>query len=403
MKFLKVLIFLIVCVVIAAGIYLLIRKRMTPPPQQETPPMPVTVATPKLQDVDNYIEFTGNLDSVESVDIRARVQGYLRQAAFTEGAFVKKGDLLFEIEPETYRADRDRAAAALQSAQADLERASQDYERVLEAVKSDAVSKQQVGTYKAQRDMAEAAVLSAKAALAQAELNLSYTQIESPIDGKISRRFVDQGNLVGAGENTLLANVVRLDPIYVYFNASESEYLDYMRDVQREFADEPNKLPVHITLANQDEYARAGRLDYMDNRVDPQTGTVQIRGVIPNPDNLLYPGMYVRIRVSTGTAHDTILIPEKAIMTDLGGKYVLVVGENNILQRRDLTLGMALDRSRVVTDGLDGNEMFAIGGFHMIRPGMPITPIPEGAAPPQPNPDSGAPEQPGTENAPVQQ
>ncbi len=402
MKFLKAIIFLIVCIMIAAGVYLLIRKRMTPPPQQEMPQMPVTVGTPKLQDVDNYIEFTGNLASVESVDIRARVAGYLQQAAFTEGAFVKKGDLLFEIEPEIYRAERDRAAAALQSAQADLERASQDYERVLEAVKSDAVSKQQVGTYKAQRDMAEAAVLAAKAALAQAELNLSYTRIESPIDGKISRRLVDQGNLVGAGENTLLANVVRLDPIYVYFNASESEYLDYMRDVQREFADEPNKLPVYITLANQDEYALPGRLDYMDNRVDPQTGTVQIRGVIPNPDNLLYPGMYVRIRVSTGTAHDTVLIPEKAIMTDLGGKYVLVVGENNILQRRDLKLGASLNRFRVVTDGLDGSEMFATGSFHMIRPGMPIMPIPEGAAPPQMNPDSGAPEHPDTKNAPVQ-
>lgn len=398
MKFLKALILLIIVIAIAAGLYLWYQKRTAPMPQPEMPPTPVPVAGPEIQDVVNYNDFTGSLASVESVDIRARVQGLLRQTAFEDGAFVKKGDLLFEIEPETYRADRDRAAAALRSAQADMERATQDYERVMQAVQSDAVSRQEVSTYKAQRDMAEAAVLSAKAALDQAELNLSYTRIESPLDGKISRNFVDEGNLVGAGENTLLANIVKLDPIYVYFNASESEYLDYMRNVRQEMADEPNQLPVYLSLANDEEYPLPGRLDYMDNRVDPETGTVQIRGVIPNPDHTLYPGMFVRIRVPSKMVRNAVLIPQKAIMSDLGGKYVLVVDENNILHRRDLKLGAVKDELQVVEAGLDGSEQLATGNFHFIRQGMPITPL-TGDGPP-PGADGAAPQgQPGTEPA----
>ncbi|MBL7214362.1 MAG: efflux RND transporter periplasmic adaptor subunit [Phycisphaerae bacterium] len=404
MKYMKQLIFSVIILLIAGGIFFWIRKRTSPAASAQMQSMPVTVARPVIQDVVNYNEFTGNLASVESVDIRARVQGYLKRVAFDDGAFVKKGDLLFEIEPETYKADRDRALAALKSAEADLNRAQQDYERVMEAVKSNAVSKQEVGTYKAQRDMTEASFIAAKAALDQAELNLSYTKIESPIDGKISRNYVDAGNLVGSGENTLLANVVKLDPIYVYFNASESEYLNYTKNVQENLAEEPNKLPVYISLANNEDYAHQGRLDYMDNRVDPATGTIQIRGVVPNPDNQLYPGMFVRIRVPSQTVHNAVLIPEKAVMTDLGGKYVLAVGENNILYRRDITLGATIGQLRVVSTGLDGSEMFAAGSFHFIRPGMPITPIsgdgpPPGMAPGNP----AAPEQSDTEKPSEQQ
>ena len=194
--------------------------------------MPVPVARCVIQDVVSYNEYTGHLASVESVDIRARIQGYLRCVAFRDGAFVEKGELLFEIEPETYQADRDCALANLKSAESDLNRTQQDFERVTEAVQSGAVSKQNVTTSKAQRDMAEAAVMAAKAELAQAELNLSYTRICSPIDGKISRRFVDAGNLVGTPEMTLLAHVVKLDPLYVYFNAGESEYLNYRKDLR---------------------------------------------------------------------------------------------------------------------------------------------------------------------------
>lgn len=390
MKYVKAVIYLVIFVLIAGGIYWWVRTHMTAPAgEQQAGPTPVPVVQPVLQEVVNYNEFSGNLTAVESVDIRARVQGYLQRVAFEDGAFVQQGDVLFEIEPETYQAVRDQAVARLKSAQAELERAQEDYQRAQEAVKNNAVSQQQVSTYKAQRDMAQAAVIAAKAAQDQAELNLSYTTIESPIDGKISRNYVDTGNLVGAGENTLLTNVVKLNPIYVYFYVSESAYLDYISSVRQNLAQEPNELPVYISLANEEDYAYQGRLDYMDNKVDPATGTIQIRGVIPNPDNQLYPGMFVRIRVPTQTVPKAVLIPQKAVMTDLSGKYILVAGPDNVLQRRDVKLGANIGIQRVVTEGMDGSEQVAVGNFHLIRPGMPITPIPADA-PPEAGAEQGA-------------
>lgn len=378
-----VIIILIVVIAVSVGVYVGVRKRNSPPGAASMQgPMPVPAAHCVIQDVVNYNEFTGNLASVETIDIRARVQGFLCNVAFRDGAFVKKGDLLFEIESETYQADRDRAVANLKSAQSDLNRVQQDYERITEAVQTGAVSQQDVTTAKARRDMAEALVLATQAALMQAELNLSYTRICSPIDGKISRRLVDAGNLVGATDKTLLATVVKLDPLYVYFYVSEKEYLNYQKNVQINLAEEPNQLPVYIKLANEEDYAYQGRLDYMDNRVDPATGTIQIRGEIPNPEDLLYPGMFVQIRVPTETVPNAVLIPEKAIMTDLGGKFVLIVGEGNVLQRRDIALGTPVGKLRVVKKGLTGEELFVIGGFAMVRPGMPITPMPADGPPP---------------------
>ena len=383
MKGKKIIIIFLMAVLLAVGVYVFFQKgssRQAAVPAQG--PMPMPVAGCVTQEVVNYNEFTGNLAAVQSVDIRARVQGFLRRVAFTDGAFVKKGDLLFEIEPETYQADRDRAAANLKSAESNLIRAQQDYDRIMEAVQSNAVSKQDASTAKAEYVMAEAVAQSAKAALAQAELNLGYTQIYSPIDGKISRRYVDVGNLVGASDKTLLANIVQIDPLYVYFYVSESEYLNYQQNLRQNMAEEPNNLPVHISLSNDEAYDHQGRLDYMDNRVDPATGTIQIRGQIPNSQRRLYPGMFVQIRVPLKAIPNALLIPEKAIMTDLGGKYVLVVGENNILQRRDIEPGATLGKLKVITEGLNGDEMFIVGGFAMARPGMPITPMPAAGPPP---------------------
>jgi RND family efflux transporter MFP subunit len=383
MKGKQFIIVILMAVLLAVGVYIYFQKGRSP--QAASPaqgPMPMPVARCVTQEVVNYNEFTGNLDAVQSVDIRARVQGFLRRIAFTDGGFVKKGDLLFEIEPETYQADRDRAAANLKSAESNLIRAQQDYDRIMEAVQSNAVSKQDASTAKAEYVMAEAVAQSAKAALAQAELNLGYTQIYSPIDGKISRRYVDVGNLVGASDKTLLANIVQIDPLYVYFYVSESEYLNYQQNLRENMAEEPNNLPVYISLSNEEAYDHQGRLNYMDNRVDPATGTIQIRGQIPNPENRLYPGMFVQIRVPLKAIPNALLIPEKAIMTDLGGKYVLVVGDNNVLQRRDIKLGATLGKLRVVVEGLHGDELFIVGGFAMARPGMPITPMPADGPPP---------------------
>jgi multidrug efflux system membrane fusion protein len=382
MKYVKAVIYVVIVILILGGFLYWSLRRMIPSNTAQPPAPAVEVATPVIQDVVTYNDFTGNLASVESVEIRARVEGYLRQVAFEDGGFVKKGDLLFEIEPEDYKAERDRALANLESARADFERAQQDYERVQQAVKSNAVSKQEVSTYKAQRDMAEAAVIAAKAALDQAELDLSYTRIESPIDGKISRNYVDAGNLVGAGENTLLARVVKLDPIYVYFNASESEYLDYIKDVRGHLAQEPNQLPLYLSLANKEDYAYQGHLDYMDNMVDPQTGTIQIRGIIPNPDYELYPGMFIRIRIPTQTIPNAVLVQQKAIGTDIGGKYLLVVDADNIVRHRPVELGARRGLLQIVTSGLSPGDTYIVSGLQSVYPGTEVTPIPEGSQPP---------------------
>jgi multidrug efflux system membrane fusion protein len=379
----KKLVFVIVILIAAAGGYWLFKKMTARPPQgPEQGPMPVMVAPCVIQDVMTYNEYTGNLALIESVDIRARVQGFLRRVAFKDGAHVKQGDLLFEIEPEAYQAQRDEADAQLKAAQAEMERARLDLERIEEAIQTNAVSRQDLSRSRAAYDTAAASVLAAQAALDHAELNLSYTRIVSPIDGKISRRYVDAGNLVGASEMTLLANIVKLDPLYVYFNAVESEYLDYRKNVREHVAEEPNKLPVYLSLANEEAYPHQGWLDYMDNMVDSTTGTIQIRGQVPNPEQQLYPGMFVRIRIPVQAIQNAVLVPEKAILTDLSGKYVLTVGENNMLVRRDITLGDTMGQLRVVNSGLNGTERVVVGSFHIAREGMPITPV-SGDGPPQ--------------------
>ncbi len=382
MEYIKKIIFLVVVILILGLSFLWYRKRMTPPSEQIQPAPPVPIAQPILQDVVRYSEFTGNIEAIESVDIRARVQGFLKEVAFKDGGFVKKGDLLFDIEPDTYQADRDRAFANLQSSLSDYQRAQEDYDRVTKAVTSGAVSIQNVSKYKVEVDLAESRVVSARSDLKQAELNLSYTKIYSPIDGKISRRYVDPGNLVGASEMTLLARVVKLDPLHVYFNASESEYLNYEKDLQENRAPSRDQLPVFLTLANNISYPHQGYLDYLDNEVDSATGTIQIRGVVPNPDNILYPGMFVRIRVPGRTLKDAILVQDKAIGTDLSGKFVLVVGQDNIIQQRQIEISDLVDDLRVVENGLAAGEKYIVTGTQFIRPGMLVVPVPEGQMPP---------------------
>jgi len=342
-------------------------------------PMPVTVAIPQVQDVESYYEFTGNTAAVEQVEIRARVTGLLQMIYFTDGAEVNKGDLLFAIEPNSYNARRDQATAQLQAAQADLERAQLDYERMEKAIQNNAVSKQELTTKKAQRDQAQAAVMSARADLQTAELNVGYTQITSPITGRVSRRFVDVGNLVGAGEQTLLATVVRMQPMYVYFSVSEEMlYTHFLNRPGGE--NEPQK--IQIGFAGGNDYPYEGFLDYIDNKVEPTIGTISLRGQVPNAEKKLLPGMFVRIRVPAGVKKDAVLIEEKAVQSDLGGKYVLTVGTQNIVQYNRVQLGRKVDGKVVVASGLDKTAQYIVGGFHFARPGAPVVPMPAGAAGP---------------------
>ncbi|MHC5083141.1 MAG: efflux RND transporter periplasmic adaptor subunit [Planctomycetota bacterium] len=382
MEYIKKIIFLIVVIAILGVAYMFFRKSMGAPPPQMPPAMPVQVADTVIQDFVRYDEFTGRIGSVESVDIRARISGYLMKAAFKDGAFVQKGDLLFEIESDSYQADRDKAVADLKSAQAHLNRAQLDYDRIVKAAKSEAVSKQDVSKYLAERDMAEAIVIRSQAALAQAELNLSYTKIYSPIDGKISERFVDVGNLVGAGEMTLLAQVVSLDPIYVYFNVSEGDLLNYYENTSDIVSPGYGLVKFQVDLANKSEFPIEGVLDYMDNTVDATTGTIQVRGILNNPARKILPGMFARVKVPAGQTADAVLIQEKAIGTDLGGKYVLVIGEGNLVEHREIQISDLVDGLRVVDRGLSAGETYIISGIQFVRPGMEVIPVPQGQMPP---------------------
>jgi RND family efflux transporter MFP subunit len=340
-----------------------------------TPPR-VIVQLPQTQDVEEFYEFTGNTASVEQVEICARVEGVLKTVDFADGADVNEGDLLFTIEPDAYIARRDQAQAQLEASQANLARTQLDYERMEKAVQVNAVSKQDLTTAKAQRDQAQAGMMAAAADLQTAKLNLSYTRITSPIAGRVGRRLVDAGNLVGAGEQTLLTTVVKLQPLYVYFNAGEDILNQYF--ITHQLDTLKKDLPkFQVGFAGRDDYPHEGVLDYIDNKVDQTTGTISVRGRIPNAERRLFPGTFVRIRVPTGVMKDAILVQERAIQSDLGGKYVLTVDAQNIVQYHRVRLGRKIGDKIVVKSGLNSDERYVLSGFHLARPGAPVTPAAE--------------------------
>ena len=342
--------------------------------KEAAPPAPaVTVATPVEKNVQTYTAFTGYTAAVESVDIRARVKGFLDKVAFEDAAFVKKGDLLFIIEQDPYKAQRDQTKAELSSAEAELVRAQIDLKRVEVAAKTNAVSQEEVTNRRAQRDMAAASVEEEKAKLEQATLNLGYTEVRSPIDGRVSRRLVDEGNLVGAGENTLLTTVVTMDPIYVYFEVDERTLIEGLKRTPGAF-DNKKDYPFYVGLDTEEGYPHKGVLDYISNIVDQNTGTITARGVLPNKEKELYPGMFARVRVPAKIESDALLVHEKAIGTDLGGKYLYIVKSDNTVEQSRVELGPLDGEMRVITKGIGKGERYIVNGLQFARPGLPVTP-----------------------------
>ena len=330
---------------------------------------------PTQRDVTVVQEFVGTTQARESVEIRARVQGYLTEMHFEPSSFVRKGQQLFIIEPGPYQAQRDRAAAGLGSAEAGLRRAESDLERLEQAVKTNAVSEQEVTRARAERDQASAALLEAQAVLTNAEIQLDYTTVDSPIDGLISRNLVDLGNLVGAGEATLLATVRRINPIYAYFDVDE-------RFIARSLADrggiektsEGHDMPLTLVL-KETGLEIEGVIDAVDNTVDPATGTIQVRGIFPNPDALVLPGFFVHVRIPGETIANALLVEETALGTDLGGRYLMLVGDDNIVEKRYVEPGpLEEDMMRVILEGLEPGERYVAEGLQRARPGMPVTP-----------------------------
>ncbi|MHC4518963.1 MAG: efflux RND transporter periplasmic adaptor subunit [Planctomycetota bacterium] len=350
------------------------------------PPPKVTVAQPVQKEVTLHWEFTGNTEAVAQVEVRARVEGYLQNVAFEDGDLVEEGDLLFVIEPDPYDVKVDQARAQLTARQAELAQAEADLGRVQQAAETNAVSKQQVDQTRAQRDVARASVEQAEAALAEAKLNLGYTKVHSPISGRVSESYVDVGNLVGSAERTLLATVVTVDPIYVYFNVSErvlAAKLEELSVLGAEGRQRKPNMPCFVGLPGDDGYPFAGAVDYADITVEAGTGTIQIRAGVPNEALRLYPGMFVRIRVARETREEAVLVSERALGTDLAGKYLLVVGKDNVVERRGVQIGALIEGMRVIEAGITADERYVVSGLQRARPGLPVTPQPARPTPPE--------------------
>jgi RND family efflux transporter MFP subunit len=349
------------------------------PPRQ---PPAVTVAKPEVRTIQEYGIFTGTSRAVEMADVVARVAGRLETVDFEPGRRVAKNEILFTIEADAYIASRDAAAASVKSAEAELLRAETELRRVTRASQNNAVSDMDVDTAQASRDKAEAGLLSAQAVLADAELNLSYTSVRSPIQGVVGRNLVDAGNLVGQSGPTLLTTVNKLQPIFVYFHVPEPAVLRFLAAVRELEADEDfdesrgEEGQAFIELANETGFPHEGVVDFVNNTVDPNTGTIELRVRLENESLSLFPGLFVRIKVIGTDIPDQVLVPESAVGSDLGGKYLYIVGENNIVEQRYVTPGLLQEDGTVqIPEGISADETIIVNGLMFARPGMPVTPM----------------------------
>lgn len=352
-----------------------------PPPAPE-----VQVAEVALQAIRPWDEFNGRIEAVESVQLRSRVSGYIERIAFAEGQEVKKGQLLFVIDQRPYR-------AALASAQAQLERAraaaglaqTQD-QRARQLVAENAVSREEADTRAATLAQATAQVRAAEAELATARLQLDFTEVRAPITGRASRALLTVGNMAQA-DQSVLTTLVSQDPVYAYFDADEHSFLRYQKAGLS-----GQGRAVRVALVGDSGFAHAGTLDFSDNQLQPGTGTMRLRARLANPDRMLTPGLFARVQMQSGPERQeaetqALLIDDKAVLTDQDRKYVYVVGEGNLAERRDLTLGRMVDGRRLVEKGLAAGDRLVVGGVQRIYyPGMPVNPRPVASAAVQPVP-----------------
>jgi membrane fusion protein, multidrug efflux system len=342
------------------------------PPGGGMPMADVSVAKVVSKEITEWDEFTGRIEAKETVEIRPRVGGYLSKIHFDEGKLVKKGQLLFSIDDREYRAAVESANANVFRATARAELAASELARSNKLLLARAVSEEEVSTRQAELRQASADVRSAGAALTQAKLNLEFTRIESPIDGRIGVAMMRPGNLLAPG-SSLLTTVVSLDPVYVYFEGDERTYLKY-QDMAREGerpSSRDSQNPVRMGLANEEGYPHQGFMDMVDNQLNPQTGSIRARAVFDNKSGVFTPGLFARIQLLGSGKRVAMLIHDRAILTDQDRKYVYVVGSKGEAMRKEVSLGSTADGLRIVTKGLDGSEQVVVNGTNKIFfPGM---------------------------------
>jgi RND family efflux transporter MFP subunit len=344
------------------------------------PPPKVTVSQPLFRPVTDYLEFTGDTQAINTVKLRARVEGFLEKVLFQDGSLVKKGQLLFVIQQNTYQAKLQQAEAELLANKAKYEHAKTEFARFTRLFKQKAAAETDVDRWHYDRDAYRAAVLASEASVELAKLNLSYTKVMAPFDGRINRRLKDPGNLVGTGDETVLAEINQIDPIYAYFTISE---LELLRARGENTQGEPKKhpdWPVFLGLANETGYPHQGKLDFAAISLTPTTGTLLLRGIFPNSNFKILPGMFARIRVPVeDKAKAMLLVPQLAVGYDQLGSYVLVVDEKNVVERRPVKLGPKVNDSQVIDEGLKGKEWIIVNGLLQAIPGRQVTPVKEEA------------------------
>lgn len=350
------------------------------------PPPKVTVAQPLHQEVTDYLEFTGTTVASDFALVRARVSGVLREMHFKPGTIVKKGDLLFTIDPREYEAALKAAQADLASAQASFERAEIELGRAKNLFERQAGSEADVVQWRSELRQATAAIKTAEARVARAELDLEYTRVQAPIAGRVGRERVTVGNLVGQGEPTVLTDITSYDPMYVYFNLNERDLLRVFeqeraggRAQKRGEVDDKSwteeRVPLIMSLANEEDFPHRGFVDFAESGVDPETGTMQLRGVFPNQGGdppALVPGLFARVRLLSGTRPDMSLVTERAFGNDQSGTFVMIVNSDGIVEKRNVVEGQRIDGLRVIEQGLSGDEWVVVKGVQRARAGLKV-------------------------------
>ena len=333
----------------------------------------VSVAEVIEQPVNDWDELTGRLEAPESVEVRPRVSGYIDRVAFAEGRLVRKGDLLFQIDPRPFEAEVKRLQAQLQQARANQTRAVSEAQRGERLRQSNAISAELADARNSAAAEAQAAVAALQAGLEKAQLDLGFTRVTAPIDGRVSRAEVTAGNLVNAGQS-LLTSVVSTDRVYAYFDADERVFLKYLEQARQAGGDARAGNPVYLGLSSEDGHPHQGRLDFLDNQVNPRTGTIRGRAVFDNAAGQFTPGLYARLKLVGGRSYPATLIKDEAVGTDLGKKFALILDEHNAVQYRAIELGPKLEGLRIVRSGLARGERIVVNGLQRATPGATVDP-----------------------------
>jgi RND family efflux transporter MFP subunit len=343
---------------------------------QPSPPVPVV--RPKVQSVADYVDLTGNAAAVNAVKLVARVEGYLDKIHYEDGQFVKKGDLLFTIQQDQYKDQLQQSQAQVLTAQAALIYAKTEVVRYTALVKKDAATQTEVDHWNFERASAEASLLSAQASVALAKLNLGYTEVRAPFDGIVGKHLIDPGNLVGGGgQQSALAEITQLDPIYAIANLSEQNVLKVRANLgqHRLTLADLHKVPVDVGLSDETGFPHQGTIEYVAAGLDPATGTLLVRGILPNPNFTLLPGFFVNIRLPMAKVdRSALLVPDRALQQDQGGRYLLVLNKDDVIEQRYVQLGQLLGALRVITSGLKLDDRVVVGDLWRANPGTKVTP-----------------------------